>query len=202
MTSTSDYTGLITSEHAARPKFAATVAAATSGLVDLQNFLGALVTEFDVDSARWKQLDLIGQRVGLDRSLRATAPGIFTQAPPSGSIPLSDADYRVLLRGKIGANQWDGTIAGAYQYLRGALGAGSGLFIIDNQDMSIVICVSGAVPSTGFKAALSGGYMQVRPGGVSASYLFPTAPGGPLFGLDIDNEFIGGLDHGVWSSPT
>lgn len=203
MAGTLDYQNLVTSEHAPKPKFMALIAATTQGFVDLQAFLATLQIEFDVDSARWTQLDAIGVRVGLDRNLRATAPGIYVQAPPDGTTPLTDDDYRVLLRGKIGANQWDGTIDGAFTDLTGIFGdTGSTLFMLDNQDMSMVIAVAGAVPDASFQAALAGGYMQVRPAAVQASYVFPTAPGGPLFGFGVDNEFIGGFSHGVWAHIT
>lgn len=201
MAQVSDYTNLITSQHAGKPKYAALVAALAQCFVDLQNFLATLPREFDVDTGRYKQLDIIGEWVGLDRSLRATAPGVYVQAPPAGVVPLIDVDYRTLLRGKIGSNNWDGTIAGAYDKITYIFGdTGSRLFILDNQDMSITVAVAGTVPSDAFKAALTGGYMQVRPCGVLANYVYPTEPGGPLFGFGVDNEFIGGFGHGVWSS--
>ena len=204
MSNISDYQGLITSEHADKPKFMAMVGAVAQGFVDLQNFLESLQAEFDIDSARWQQLDMIGVRIGLDRNLRATAPGIYVQAPPAAAVPLADNDYKILIRGKIGANKWDGTIRGAYADLLNIFGASSGstLFMVDHQDMSITVAIAGAVPSDAFKAALSGGYMHVRPCGVLADYAFPTAPGGPLFGFDAENAFVSGFDVGVWASTT
>lgn len=200
MTDITDYQALITSEHASKPKFRAMVGFVSQGFVDLQNFENSLQGEFDIDSARWTQLDMIGVRVGLDRNLRATTPGMYVQAPPPGTVPLTDVDFQILLRGKIGANQWDGTIAGAFTYLTRMFGdTGSLLFMIDHQDMSITIAVSGTVPDDSIKAALVGGYMQIRPAGVLANFIFPTEPGGPLFGFGIDNEFIGGFGHGVWA---
>lgn len=199
----SDYTNLITSQHADKPKFTALVGVLSQCFADLQSFLDSLPREFDVDEARYKQLDVIGEWVGLDRNLRATAPGVYIPAPPTGVVPLADPDYKTLLRGKIGSNNWDGTLAGAYDKVTYIFGdTGSRLFIIDNQDMSITVCVAGMVPSDAFKAALAGGYMQVRPCGVLANYLYPTEPGGPLFGFGTDNEFIGGFGAGVWRSTT
>lgn len=197
------YLRLLPSGHADKPKFTAMVGAVTQGFDSVRGFLGSLLTEFDIDVARWQQLDMIGQRVGLDRNLRATTQGLYVQAPPAGSVPLSDSDYQVLLRGKIGANQWDGSVSGAYQNLLGIFGAGgaSSLIIQDNQDMSIYVCVTGAVPGSGFKAALSGGYMQVRPAGVQAFYVYPTAPGGALFGFDMNNQYVQGFEAGVIGAP-
>lgn len=200
MAATTDYTSLITSEHAGKPNFSAMVGATVQEMVDLQNFLGTLQGEFDIDSARWRQLDMIGARVGLDRNLKSTAPGVYSPSLPAGAVPLADSDYQVLIRGKIAANQWDGTVADAYAILQNMIGPSSTLFIQDNQDMSIYVCVSGAVPNASVKAALSGGYMQVRPAGVTALYVYPTAPGGALFGFDMNNSFVQGFDAGVWGS--
>jgi hypothetical protein len=179
----------------------AMVGGVLQGAVDQNNFIRTLVQEFDVDFARWQELDAIGLWAGLDRNLRATAPGIYVPAPPAGVVPLGDDDYRTLLHGKIGANLWDGTINGAFDHLTGIFGtSGSVLFMIDHQDMTMTIAVAGAVPSAAFKAALSGGYMQVRPAGVLADYAYPSAPGGPLFGFDVENQFIAGFDVGVWAT--
>lgn len=201
MSNVNDYLELVTSQHAGKPKFRALLQLLAQSQVDLINFYQSLPsTEFDVDLARWTGLDFIGVRIGLDRSLRATAPGIYTQAPPAGVVPLADNDYKILIRGKIGANQFLGSIESAYQKLTNIFGnTGSYLFIQDYQDMSIAIAVSGNVPSAAFMAALSGGYMQVRPAGVLAKYYYPTAPGGPLFGFDVQNQFIAGFDTGVWA---
>lgn len=193
-----DYTGLITSEHSQRPKFVAMVGAVAGGFVDLRNFLGSLPGEFDPDTARWKQLDALGVRIGLDRNLQATTPGLFVQAP-SGVAPLSDDDYSVLLRGKIGANKWDGTKAGALvdmQYL--FPGTGAQVFYLDHQDMTITIAVAGAVLDAGMRQALVCGYLQARPEGVLANYVF-TSAAAPIFGFDLENDYIAGLDVGAWA---
>lgn len=196
--SISDYTGLITSEHANRPKFVAMVGLVAGCFDGLQTFLRSLPGEFDVDNARWTQLDALGVRIGLDRNLRATTPGLYTQAP-TGVAPLSDTDYSVLLRGKIGANKWDGTKASAFVNVRYLFpGTGAEVFYIDHQDMTITIAVSGAVLDAGMRQALACGYMQVRPEGVLADYQF-TSAAAPIFGLDVENEFIAGLDVGAWA---
>lgn len=193
-----DYTKLITSEHAPRPKFMATVSVLAGCFVDLQAFLRSLPGEFDVDNAKWKQLDALGVRIGLDRNLRATTPGLYTQVAP-GVVPLSDTDYSILLRGKIGANQWDGTKANAFINVQNLFpDTGAKVFYIDHQDMSITIGVSGAVLNEAMRQALMGGYLGVRPEGVLADYRFTTAPA-PIFGLDLNNDYIAGLDIGAWA---
>lgn len=195
--SVADYTGLITSEHANRPKFAAMVGLVAGCFVDAQTFLRSLPTEFDIDTARWTQLDALGVRLGLSRNLQATGPGLYTQAP-TGVAPLSDGDYATLLRGKIGANNWDGTKASALTHVRNLFpGTGALVFYEDHQDMTITIAVAGAVLDAGMRQALACGYMQVRPEGVLADYAF-TSVAGPIFGLDVENDYIAGLDVGAW----
>lgn len=197
----STYTNLVPSANASAPKFMAMLAATLQPFVDLQAFTESVTPARDVDTAQWKQLDDLGEWVGLSRYLRQLAPGITMPPPPPGVTPLPDSDYRVLLRGKIGSNHWLGTPLSAYQKLTNVFaGSGSYLFISDNQDMSEMVAISGNVPSLTFQAALAGGYMQVRPAAVYAKYAFPTAPGGPLFGFGPETQFIAGFDHGVWAS--
>lgn len=199
MSSVDNYSRLVTSQHAARPKYTAMVAAVAQCFVDLQNFLYSLPVEFDPQSARWTELDAIGVRAGLDRNLRAVSPGLYVQAPPTGTVPLSDSDYSVLLRGKIGANLWDGTIAGAYANLTRMFNdTGAVLFMVDNFDMTITSYVAGAVLDQSMRQALACGYLQARPAGVLSNYLF-TSAAAPVFGLDVENQFISGLDVGAWA---
>lgn len=197
MSAVADYTGLITAQHAQRPKFVAMVGAVVGGLVDLQNFTTSLIAEFDVDTARWKQLDALGVRVGLDRNLRATAPGLYTQAP-AGAAPLSDSDYSTLLHGKIGANRWNGTKSDALVNVENLFpGTGAKVFYLDHQNMTITIGVAGAVLNYSMRQALICGYMGVRPEGVLADFVFTTAAA-PIFGLDLETDYIAGLDVGAW----
>lgn len=201
MASVTDYQSLVTSQHADKPRFMAMVAATVAGYAGVQAVAASLVVEFDIDHAYGDRLDTIGVVVGLDRNLRPVSPGAYVQAPPDVA-PLSDSDYAVLLRGKIMANQWDGTTSGAYAVLQNALGPASRVFTVDNQDMSMLVCVAGAVPPATFKAALSGGYMGIKPATVRVNFRYPTGPGGPLLGLGVHNQFIAGLGTGVWASRT
>lgn len=196
-----EYIDLIPGQNISKPNFVSVVSLSVQPFVDISNFLLSITTLRDMDTSQWGQLDDIGQWVGLSRDLKATSPGIYVPPPPVGVVPLIDDDYRILLRGKVGSNQWDGTVSRAYLKLTYIFGlTGSVLFMIDHQDMSMTVAVAGTVPSASFQAALVGGYMQVRPCGVQANYIFPTAPGGPLFGFDIQNQFISGFDTGVWST--
>ncbi|MFK0376494.1 DUF2612 domain-containing protein [Pandoraea sp. NPDC090278] len=129
MADITDYTGKITSEHADKPRYAAMVLAVTQCFVDVQNALASLPTNFDLDSAVGVQLDAIGLWVGVSRNIKAPLAGVyfsfdikgvgFDQGvwrgpfdPDTGVVALDDDTYRLVLRARIGANHWDGTLAG------------------------------------------------------------------------------------------
>lgn len=128
MVDVSQYTGLITSEHADKPKFTAMVSAVAQCFVDQQNALGNFIPSFDLDEAMGAQLDTLGAWVGIGRRVRTPLTGVyfsfdiagvgFDQGvwqgpfdPSTGITVLDDDTYRLLIRAKIGANHWDGTLA-------------------------------------------------------------------------------------------
>lgn len=76
--------------------------------------------------------------------------------------------------------------------------SGTYVFIQDNGDMSIDIGISGERPSAVFLALLTGGYIPIKPEGVRVNYYIVPGVEGPLFGFDVGNQYISGLDVGVW----
>jgi hypothetical protein len=90
--------------------------------------LSSFIPKFDLDQAAGDQLDIIGLWVGVGRRVKTPPIGVYFsldivsvgfdqgvwQGPfdPSMGITLLDDDtYRLLIRAKIGANHWDGTLA-------------------------------------------------------------------------------------------
>lgn len=133
MVDISQYLSKITSEHASKPKFVAAVAASIQPLVDAQNVALSLQTLFDLDTAVGEQLDMTGQRIGLTRYITEPIPQIYFSwatpgsgwgqadwyldsfvQPPTQVVTLDDVHYRMLLKARVAANIWDGTISGAY----------------------------------------------------------------------------------------
>lgn len=123
----SPYTGMITSEHADKPKFVATVAFAAQPFADNIATAEALETLFDLDTAVGQQLDTVGQWIGLTRYLKTPVAGAFFswgtpglgwgegfwRSPgdsPGELVVLPDDQYRTLLRAKVVANHWNGAI--------------------------------------------------------------------------------------------
>jgi hypothetical protein len=135
MVDVSQYLAKITSEHASKPKFMAAVAASLQPLVDAQNVALSLQTLFDLDTAVGDQLDKTGELIGLTRYITeplaqnwfswGTAGAGWGQAdwylvqpfvrPPTQVVRLDDVHYRILLKARVAANVWDGTIPGAYR---------------------------------------------------------------------------------------
>ena len=219
-TSLSQYTGLVTSEHADKPNFLATLAAILQPFVDLQNTVAELPTDFDIDFAVGAQLDAVGVRVGRSRFLNEPITGVYFSwgtagvgwgqgtwkgefDPSSGLVALPDDSYRVLLKAKIANNQWDGTIPSAYDFMDQVF-PGDTFFIQDNQNMTMYVGVVGPVPLNAVTfALLSGGYLQIKPAGVGVvGYITASVPGTPVFGFGADNSTIGGWGHGSWAVVT
>ena len=127
MATVTEYTELITSEHKGRPKFEAMVSLVAGAFVGTNNTALSLPSAFDLDTAVGAQLDVVGKWVGLSRQVAVPLSGVYfawnTSAvgwnqgvwqgpfdPGTGLIDLDDGTYRILLRAKIGANSWDGTL--------------------------------------------------------------------------------------------
>lgn len=219
MAASTDYTSLITSEHVSKPRFSAMVAAVAQCFADQINVMQSIPAAFDLDTAVGVQLDAIGLWAGLTRQVKTPLNVYFSLDaanlgfdqgnwqgpfdPATGLTSLDDATFRTLIRAKIAANSWDGTVPGAAAaYANLFTGSGSNIFIQDNQDMTMTVGVSGAIPSALLRALISGGYLHLKPEGVRVNYYFVASVNNtPLFGFDVNNQWIGGLDIGSWAVP-
>ncbi|WGS52663.1 DUF2612 domain-containing protein [Paraburkholderia sp. D15] len=214
MTDASNYTALIASEHADKPKFVAMVAAVAQCFADQQNALSSIPPSFDLDNAAGAQLDAVGLWVGVGRGINTPISGVyfsfdtvklgFDQGvwqgpfdPSVGITSLDDDTYRLLIRARIGANRWDGTSDSSIEILQSIFGSQTQLFLQDNGDMSIVIGIVGTSPNALFLALLQGGYVPLRPSTVSVQYVMTSVPDAPIFGFDVENANISGLDVGA-----
>lgn len=216
MADISDYIGLITTEHSDKPKFMAMVEAVVQPMLDALNASEGLPVDFDLDLAIGAQLDVVGLWVGISRNVNAPLSGVYFSLdvvglgfdqgawkgpfdPETGIISLDDDTYRTLIRAKIGANRWDGTLGQSKEILDLIFSGDTHVFIEDRQDMSIVLGISGEIPSAVFLALLTGGYIPIKPEGVRMSvYVVTSVSGAPIFGFDMNNEYVGGFDVGAW----
>lgn len=213
------YTDRITSEHNQRPAFMAVVEALAQPMVDLQNLLGSMPGKFDLDTAVDAQLDDVGRWVGISRNVPLPLTDVyfsfdieglgFDQGswkgpfdPDTGLTRLDDETYRLVLRAKIGANHWDGTLESSKAILDSIFGGGTFVFIQDNQDMSMTIGIAGKTPSAVFLALLANGIIPLKPEGVGINIVIVTSvDGDPIFGFDMSNDLVAGFDVGAWGTP-
>ena len=218
--SVTPYLDLVTSEHADKPRFLSVLAVFLQPFADITATLEAIPAAFDLDLAIGAQLDVLGLWIGISRELTVPLTNVYFSFdtaglgfdegtwqgkydPTTGLVSLPDDDYRTLLRAKIAANHWDGTIPDAYKFLETVF-QGNTPFIQDNGDMSMFLGVVGSVPLTAVTTALlENGYLDVKPSGVRVSgYVTPSVLGDPIFGFDAENSTIGGFDSGCWANIT
>lgn len=122
-----DYTGKITNEHADKPKYMAMVEAVSQCFLNTTQVVAGLPDDFDLDLANDAQLDDVGLWVGISRNIPTPLTNVYfaldTPAlgfdqgawkgpfdPDNGITVLDNETYRSLIRAKIGANHWDGTL--------------------------------------------------------------------------------------------
>lgn len=215
MASTEDYTGLVPNQNTEQPNFMAALTELVRGVVEASNLNNSLITEFDIDTATGAQLDQVGLWAGVTRYLgSAIPPNYFAwdtvsvgwdsgewyeDGMPSGSSTvLTDAPFRVLIKSKIGANQWDGTTPQLQAIMaRVFTGTATYVFAVDEQNMTMTVALSGALPNNTELALLTKGYLVPKPAAVHINYITTTVSGAPLFGFDVENQYIAGWDVGA-----
>ncbi len=214
-----EYLALITSAYAEKPRFMATVEASVAPFAAIQDVLKSLPAAFDIDTAMGVQLDTIGLWIGRSRRIDAALVGVYfawddtvatgwesgvwqgVYDPASGLVDLPDDSYRRLLRAKIATNSWDGTIPDAYAVWESVFDASSFILMQDNQDMSMVVGIAGALLSAVDKALLVGGYLNLKPEGVRVSYYVVAPVAGALFAWDVaDSGALAGWTNGNWAT--
>ncbi len=218
MADINQYLGLIIAQYCDQPKFVATVTELAQWSVDLQNIMATMPARYDVDVAVGVQLDAVGLWVGASRNVLVPIEGAYfeldsatlgldqgSMAPdevPQGIVSLPDEQYRTLIRARIAANNWDGSIPDAYQVWDAAFaGTGFGILIQDLENMHMIYALTGPVPDPVTLALFNTGALALRPAGVKIDmFITPVEPDVPLFGLDVDSEFLAGLDEGYFGN--
>lgn len=219
MADITQYTDLITAEHSDKPRYMQTVGISVAPFSDLTAVLADIPALYDLDDAVGAQLDVVGLWVGRSRYLNTPLVGVyfaldtvgvgFDQGtwlgqydPISGLTALPDDTYRTLLRAKILANMWDGTIPGAYAAWNTVFGStGYQVVIQDNGDMTMALGLVGPTPDAVTLALFTGGYLSLKPVGVGITYYaVTTAPNAPLFGFDAQSAGIAGFDTGAFAN--
>ena len=195
MANADEYLGLLSAYHRPRPRFGATVAAVCGAAAAVRDLYAGMPDTFDLDLAVGAQLDTVGRWIGLGRRVATPISGVYFALdieglgmdqgvwqgpfdPDNGLTVLDDDTYRLLLRAKIGANHWDGTLETSAAILNQIFQGGTHVLIEDNGDMSVDIGVAGAPPSALFLALLTGATSRSSPKAcVSSTTCFPRARG-------------------------
>lgn len=178
------YLARFTSQYQDSPKFLTWALNAWQPLQDLVNCLQFLSTNFNITNAIGKQLDIVGQLVGVGR--------ILPFQPTGGVSPvLDDSTYRLLLQATIAKNHWDGKLSSIYAIWKSLFPSGR-IIINDNQNMTCTILLSGTFSSI-IVDLIENGFIVPRPEGVQYTYSLATLP---VFGADLNNAYVAGADLG------
>jgi hypothetical protein len=208
-----DYLNLITTEHRDKPVFIETLSAIGQPLIDMMALIESMPEAFDIDSAVGVQLDALGVWIGRSRFIAVPITDVYFEwdlanvgweagtwqgpyDPTTGLNSLPDDAYRTLLKAKIAANRWDGTIPGAYEVFGQVFG--SPVIIQDNQDMSMVIAAPNNTLDAVSIALLTGGYIPLKPAGVRVAY-YATSDSS-IFSWDVSGTDLQGWDAGSWAT--
>lgn len=190
MASADDYIALIPSENRDAPKFTAMVRTVTGCIADANNAIRSIEGKMNLDTAEGDQLDTIGKWVGLSRQLLVPYSVFFSldtvglgfdqgnwkgpYDPTGGVVTMDDGTYRLMIRAKIGANAWDGTMPQFLAILASAFqGTGITVTARDNQDMTMDVFLSAKPPAL-LAAILTGGYLPIKPEGVKQIINIPS----------------------------
>jgi hypothetical protein len=186
--------------------------------VQIQNLLTSMIPIFDLSLPPvGNQLDIIGQWVGISRSVNIPIEGIYfswdgsfpsvgwdqgTWQPynqPTAITLLPDDAYLTLILAKIAANNWDGTTNGAYEIWDNIFPTFT-ILIQDYQNMTYALAVIGGIVDSLTIALLTGGYIPLRPEGVEIVEYFVATDSNPAFAFDITmpSSSLGGWDSGSW----
>lgn len=212
----SAYTDRIPPENAKKPKFVALVDDTTGNFAGIQDLETNLIQYFDLDTAVGVQLDTIGEWVGIGREVSVPIAGVyfsfdisgigFDQGvwkgpfdPDTGITSLPDDIYRVLIRAKIGANRWDGSMAGWKAIVDQVFPPETRIAVQDNGDMTITVIIAGTLPSALQIALIENGYLPLKPEAIGVRYTMTSVDGTPGFGFDVNNSYIAGFDTGAWT---
>lgn len=212
------YLDLITSEHRQKPNYNTVLTFNASITVQIQNILLMMIDLFDIDIAQGVMLDVIGQWVGVSRTVAIPITGIYfswdqtadvgwefgSWAPPNQNFDITslpDDAYRTLIRAKIAANNWDGTIEGAYS-IWSVIFVNTVILIQDHQNMSYDMILFGTAIDSLTLALLTGGYIKLKPEGVRINSIFTPVDSNKLFGWDLENTYFAGWDEGSWAKES
>lgn len=165
---TDSYLDLLILQYRNLPKAEQTVTAHISKYEELFNVIQDFEKEFDIDTARGVQLDILGKIIGLNRIVPDVIPKVyfgFSGTPNTdtfGKAPffltdddtladteLNDSDYRFFLKAKIAKNVVTAKMIDDDLSLQDAIAFMFGVdaYVNDNQDMTMSIFIPDTYPT-------------------------------------------------------
>lgn len=215
-----DYVPLITNAHADKPRFVETVRLLTSAAASIGDAALSLTNAFSVDEAVGVQLDTVGLWVGISRRQSTPIPNAFFTwddaalgwnvgswkgpfVSTEGITVLDDDTYRAVIKAKIGANYWNGSMKGLLEIgERDLQSVGVQCFVIDNMDMTVTVYILGQ-PTAVLIEMIKRGVTPPKTAGVRvAGYILASAAGAPFFALSVTTTpAVAGLDFGSFGDP-
>ncbi len=180
------YKGLITHQYRMSTKFMQWLEANLQLFSDAAGVADDLIAAFGLDTAVGAQLDILGDILGVGRTV--------SFSPSGGVSPVLDDDtYRVVLKAKIVKNHWDGQIGSLVRAWQLLFPDGQ-ILVTDNEDMSMDVLVAGNL-TTLIQELIEHGYIVPKPEGVKINYVFGTLP---AFGYDLETGYVAGYETGHW----
>lgn len=207
-----NYTELIPAANRSKDKFYQTIQITTDPFA----INPISISDFDLDSATGKQLDILGEWIGANRNIDTPITGVYfafdasgigfdegvwkgKYDPSYGITSLDDEIFRLILRAQIKANHWNGTLETLPEIYKEIFkDSGVKVFPVDNQDMTMSIYIIGQ-PNELLKQIILRGYLNVKPSTVGTVGYFTPSQDTQFFGFDIQNNYIQGFDVGSWA---
>lgn len=213
---TNEYTDLIAGYHVGKERYTSWVFTLTEPLRIARERLAALREDFDVDTAIGAQLDAVGVRVGVSRTLPMTLTDVYFALddvdgigldlgvwkgqydPVDGTTTLGDETYRAVIKAKIAQNHWDGTRGSLPDFLGEVLGQfGQPAKVLDLEDldtMHVVLHLTKDTTPPIVWELFSRRIIDVTAAGVSVDLV----DNHPWFGFDYETASVKGLDESEW----
>ena len=197
-----------------------TVAVLIQPIIDAQDTLTKLTSDFDLDTAVGIQLDQVGQWIGRTRYVTTPITGVFfafdltnrvgfdqgvwlgDYDPTDAITGLDDETYREVLKLQAIANHWDGTLPSIAADLDRVF---PGIAIQDLGDapaglMRMDVLIPSVLVNTLLLYVLEQDF-PIKPSGVLVNFIETTLSTQPIFAFDVGHQPgspLGGFDEAAW----
>ena len=211
-----DYIKKVTGFHKSRPKYMAMLSAALQPLVDANNFTASIPSFFDLDSAVGVQLDVVGEWVNETRQVKVPIPnpwfswddynrgwdrGVWFQPYDVGNTiyNLNDDYFRRLIKAKIAADNWDGSLQSVYTIYNTLFDNPNVKLIVDDKmALQVIFALTKFIPDSITLELFSRDYLPLTPSGIKKWYFVTSIQNVPIFGWDMSNDQVAGWGAGAW----